>query len=200
MKGKNRNLYSLKFTSKLSFTSSQLQPPQSAETQLFENFSCYSVPSIWNSFLISLWIVSYLCMCEFHFGHVCLKCLHDIQVKMSANNFECENETPGDFRVKKAVCSYIQVLMETANEPDCKEINSKKGSQRLTLSFRRGFSGMVRITRSPGQEGYWKSCLQNQSTWPLAMWKFCLHTGKIKMNLINSPGRAKHLSCFILRR
>ena len=79
--------------------------------------------------------------CDFHFGHVCFQSLHDPQEKMSASNLKCDNQTPEDFRVKKAICNNIQVVLETVNEPDCKELIQRKAAKSShLLSFRRGFS------------------------------------------------------------
>ena len=57
---------SLRFALKLSFTSTNCNYP-SQQNSISENFTCYSVASIWNIFLISLRIVSYLCTTRFPF-------------------------------------------------------------------------------------------------------------------------------------
>lgn len=110
---------SLRFTSKLSFASSQPQTLQSTEIYLFENFHCYSVPSLWNFFSyspLSRWSSQQLKTCEFCFRRVGLKCSHAIQVEMAASQQTTSPVTMKlrrTFRVRKQSVAQIQVLTKT---------------------------------------------------------------------------------------
>lgn len=121
---------------KMWFESSQVQLLQSVEIYLFENCSCYSVPSVWNVFLLPLCIVIiFICgslVLEMLAKNVCMTSRWRCELTTSNVSMKLQRM----LSVRKADCgSYSGTHGNWVDEADHKEINSEKSSTKLILAI-----------------------------------------------------------------